>query len=193
MSSDPFVKELLSIAIQLAESLSERIPKSESLQRDCKQTAVNLRTWRKNLPSEMEFLLKPTGDKALYSAILSPLSELLCIMCQLIWTTHEQGKPPSLATISRTNEAEQKIKSASPSIKEFMDNIGVWQKPRKGHAPLAVLFNETSRSDKVFSFTEKAVKGHISACYNGLMELTIRIDSARKRHVGLRLLAGKAT
>ena len=86
MSSTPFVKELLSIAIQLAESLSERIPKSESLQRDCKQTAVNLRTWRKNLPSEMEFLLKPTGDKALYCAILLPLSELLCIMCKSVHT-----------------------------------------------------------------------------------------------------------
>ena len=74
-----------------------------------------------------------------------------------------------------------------------MDDLGVWQKPRKGHTPLAVLFNETSRSDKVFNFTEKAVKGHISACCDGLMELTIKIDRAWKRHVGLRLLAGKAT
>lgn len=95
--------------------------------------------------------------------------------------------------MSRTNEAEQKIKSASPSIKKFMDDLGVWQKPRKGHAPLAVLFNQTSQSDKVFIFAEKAVKGHSSACYDGLMELNKRIDRARKRHVGLRLLAGKAT
>lgn len=86
MSEIPFVKELLSIAIQLAESLSERIPKSESLQRGCKQTAANLRTWRKSLPSEMEFLLKPTGDKALYRAILSPLSDLLCMMCMSVHT-----------------------------------------------------------------------------------------------------------
>lgn len=192
MSSTPSIKPLLSIAIQLAESLSERIPKSGSLQRDCKQTAMNLRTWRTNLPSEMEFLLKPTGDKGLYMAILSPLSEILCILCQLIWTTHELGKPPSLDTVSRTYEAEQKIKSASPSIKKFMDDLGVWQKPKKGHAPLAVLFDQTSRSDKVFTFTEKAVNGHMGACSNGLMELTKRIDRARKRHVGLRLLAGKA-
>lgn len=85
MSSTPFVKELLSLAIQLAESLSERIPKSESLQRNCKQTAADLRTWRNKLPSEMEFLLKPTGDKALYLAILSPLSELLCILCMSLY------------------------------------------------------------------------------------------------------------
>ena len=84
MSSTPFIKELLSIAIQLAESLSARIPKSEALQRSFKQTAANLSTWRKNFPSEMEFLLKPTGDKALYRAILSPLSELLCIMCMSV-------------------------------------------------------------------------------------------------------------
>lgn len=70
--------------------------------------------------------------------------------------------------------------------------IGVWQKPKRGHAPLAVLFDQTSRSDKVFTFTEKAVNGHMGACSNGLMELTKRIDRARKRHVGLRLLAGKA-
>ena len=81
MPSTPFIKELLCIAIQLAESLSERIPKSASLQRDCKQSATNLRARRKNLPPEMEFLLKPTGDKELYRAILSPLSELLCILC----------------------------------------------------------------------------------------------------------------
>ncbi|KAF6230302.1 hypothetical protein HO133_004642 [Letharia lupina] len=172
MSSTPSIKALLSIAVQLAESLSERIPNLGSLQRDCKQTAMNLRTWRTNLPSEMEFLLKPTG--------------------QLIWTTHELGKPPSLDTVSRTYEAEQKIKSASPSIKKFMDDLGVWQKPKKGHAPLAVLFDQTSRSDKVFTFTEKAVNGHMGACSNGLMGLTTRIDRARKRHVGLRLLAGKA-
>ncbi len=84
MSSTPFIKELLSIAIQLAESLSARIPKSESLQRNFKQTATNLSTWRKNLLFEMEFLLKPTGDKALYRAILSPLSEMLCIMCMSV-------------------------------------------------------------------------------------------------------------
>lgn len=123
MSSPPFVKELLSLAIQMAETLSERIPKSESLQRDCKHTAANLRTWRKKLPSEMEFLLKPTGDKTLYRAILSPLSELLCILCQLIWTAHEQGHPPPLETLTRANDAEQKIKSASPSIKKFMDDL----------------------------------------------------------------------
>lgn len=133
------IKELLSIAVHLAESLSERIPKSGSLQRDCKQVATNLRTWRKSLPTTLEFLLEPTGDKGLYRAILSPLSELLCILCmslhslpyshscntgQLIWTTHELGKPPSLATVSRTNEAEHKIISASPSIKKFMDELG---------------------------------------------------------------------
>lgn len=87
MSSTPFVKELLSLAIQLAESLSARIPKSESLQRNCRQTAANIRTWRNNLPPEMEFLLKLTGDKALYRAILSPLSELLCILCMSIHTS----------------------------------------------------------------------------------------------------------
>lgn len=86
MSSPPFVKELLSLAIKLAESMSERIPKSESLQRDCKQIAANLRTWRGNLPSELEFLLKPTGDKTLYRAILSPLSQLLCILCMSFHT-----------------------------------------------------------------------------------------------------------
>ncbi|CAD6570263.1 MAG: hypothetical protein ASARMPREDX12_004995 [Alectoria sarmentosa] len=192
MSSTPFVKELLSLAIELAESLSARIPKSESLQRNCRQTAANLRTWRNNLPPEMEFLLKLTGDKALYRAILSPLSELLCILCQLLWTIYELGKPPSIATISRTNEAEQKIKSASPSIKKFMDGVGVWRKPTKGHTPLAVLFDQTSRRDKAFNSTERAVKGHISACYDGLMELNVKIDRAGKRHVGLNLLAGKA-
>lgn len=108
------------------------------------------------------------------------------------WTTHEQGNAPSVETSSRTHEAEQKIKSASPSIKKFMDDIGVWQKPKKGHAPLAVLFDQTSRGDKAFRFTENAVKGHISACYDGLTELTMRIGRARKRHVGLRVLAGKA-
>ncbi|KAL9134126.1 MAG: hypothetical protein Q9175_004697 [Cornicularia normoerica] len=189
----PVIKELLSIAVHLAESLSERIPKSGSLQRDCKQVATNLRTWRKNLPTTLEFLLEPTGDKGLYRAIVSPLSELLCILCQLIWTTHELGKPPSLATVSRTNEAEHKIISASPSIKKFMDELGVWQKPRKGHAPLAVLFDQSSRSDKVFTSTEKAVDRHINACYSGLEELTTKINRARNRHVGLRLLAGKAT
>lgn len=81
MTSKPFVKEMLSIAIQLAESLSERIPKSGSLQRDCKQGATSLRAWRNNLPSDMEFLLKPTGDKGLYRDMLLPLSELLCILC----------------------------------------------------------------------------------------------------------------
>ena len=81
MTSNPFVKEMLSIAIQLAESLSERIPKSGSLQRDCKLSATSLRAWRNNLPSDMEFLLKPTGDKGLYRDILLPLSELLCILC----------------------------------------------------------------------------------------------------------------
>ena len=91
MSSTPFIKELSSLAIQMAESLSERIPKSNSLQQDCKNTAANLRTWRNSLPSEMEFLLKPTGDKALYRAILSPLSELLCILCTSLHTpSHKQ-------------------------------------------------------------------------------------------------------
>lgn len=73
-----------------------------------------------------------------------------------------------------------------------MDDVGVWQKPKKGHAPLAVLFNQTSRSDKAFKLTENAVRGHISACYEGLTELTMGINRARKRHVGLRVLAGKA-
>ena len=125
MSSPPYIRDLLSIAVNLAGSLSERIPKSSSLQKDCSEIALKLSNWRKNLPTDMEFLLKPTGDKALYKAILSPLSEMLCILCnvapllvlqplifcsgQLIWTAHELGKPPSLATISRTNEAEQKV------------------------------------------------------------------------------------
>lgn len=86
MSSPPFIKDLLSHAIQLAECLSVRIPKSESLQRDCKQTAANLRTWRKQSPPEMEFLLKPTGDKTLYRAVLSPLSQLLCVLCMSLHT-----------------------------------------------------------------------------------------------------------
>ena len=81
MSPTPYIKELLSIAIHLAESLSERIPKSSSLQRNCNQIATNLRKWRQKLPSEMEFLLKPTGEEALYKSILSLLSELLCILC----------------------------------------------------------------------------------------------------------------
>lgn len=68
---------------------------------------------------------------------------------------------------------------------------GVWQKPRKGHAPLGVLFDQTSRSDKRFTSAENAVKGHLSACCKGLIELTMTINRARKRHVGLRLLAGK--
>ena len=76
------IRDLLSIAIHLAESLSERIPKSGSLQRNCQQTATDLRTWRNNLPSDMEFLNKPTGDKGLYRSILSPLSEMLCIFCK---------------------------------------------------------------------------------------------------------------
>ena len=82
-----YIKELLSIAIELAESLNERIPKSESLQHNCKQTATNLRAWRKKIPDEMEFLLKPTGDKTLYRDTLSPLSELLCILCESIHST----------------------------------------------------------------------------------------------------------
>ena len=81
MAPTLYIKELLSIAIHLAESLSARIPRSSSLQRNCKQLATNLRAWRKKLPADMEFLLKPTGDKDLYKAILSPLSELLCILC----------------------------------------------------------------------------------------------------------------
>ena len=81
MTPTPYIKELLSTAIFLAESLSERIPRSSSLQRDCKQLATDLRNSRKKLPADMEFLLKPTGDKDLYKAILSPLSELLCILC----------------------------------------------------------------------------------------------------------------
>lgn len=92
MSSTPYIKELLTLAIQMAESLSERIPKSESLQRDCKHLAANLRTWRNNLPSEMEFLLKPAGDRSLYYAILSPLSELLCILCTLAPTFFSQTR-----------------------------------------------------------------------------------------------------
>ena len=69
---------------------------------------------------------------------------------------------------------------------------GVWQKPKKDHAPLAVLFDRTSRSDKSFLFAEQAVTGHVNACYESLIALTMKIDRARKRHVGLKLLAGKA-
>ena len=83
MSSPPYIRDLLSIADKLAESLSDRIPKSSSLQKDCKDIALKLRNWRKILPTDMEFLLKPTGDKALYRAILSPLSEMLCILCNV--------------------------------------------------------------------------------------------------------------
>ncbi|KAM0796172.1 hypothetical protein BDR22DRAFT_560560 [Usnea florida] len=126
MSSPPYVRDLLSIADKLTKSLSDRISKSSSLQKDCDDIASKLRNWRKNLPTDMEFLLKPTGDKALYRNILSPLSEMLCILCQLIWTAHELGKPPSLETISRTNEAEQKIKDASPAIKKVMDDLGTY-------------------------------------------------------------------
>lgn len=204
MSSTPYLKQLLTLAIQLANSLSERIPRSESLQRDFKRLAAYLGTW-----PEIEFLLRPTGDKTLYSAIRLPLSELLCIQCmsppnlshrltdhscdtgQLLWTAHQQGAPPSFETLERTYEAEQKIKSASPSIKKHMDDLGVWQRPRKGHAPLAVLFNKTSRSDKAFTFVEKAVRDHISVCYEELVELRSKIAKVRKRHVGLRVLAGK--
>lgn len=217
MSPTPYIKELLSISVHLAESLCERIPKSSSLQRDCKQLATNLRTWRKNLPSDMEFLLKPTGDKGLYRAILSPLSEMLCVLCrppsfppkrhfifaqplrseiktgQLTWTAHEKGKAASVETISRTAQAEQKIQSASPAIKKAMDDLDVWRKPKKDHAPLALLFDQTSRSDKRFIFAENAVNEHVGACYSALMELTKKIERARSRHVGLRLLAGKAT
>ncbi len=69
----------------------------------------------------------------------------------------------------------------------------MWQKPRKGYTPLAVLFDKTSSGDKRFIFMEKAIKGHMSACYSTLMDLTKKIDRARNRHVGLRLLAGKAS
>ena len=110
---------------------------------------------------------------------------------QLLWTAYEQGAPPSLETLERTHEAEQKIKSASPSTKKYLDDLGVWQKPRRGHAPLAVLFNKTPRSDKAFTSAEKAVRGHMSACYDALMEMGPKIARARKRHVGLRVLAGK--
>ena len=72
-----------------------------------------------------------------------------------------------------------------------MDDLGVWQKPRKGHAPLAILFNQTSRSDKGLGFTERAMRGYISVAYEGLVELTTKIGRARKRHVGLGVLAGK--
>ena len=88
MSSPTYIRDLLSIADKLAESLSDRIPKSsslqkDSLQKDCKEIASKLRNWRKNLPTDMEFLLKPAGDKALYRIILSPLSEMLCILCNV--------------------------------------------------------------------------------------------------------------
>ena len=76
-----YIKELLSLAIHLAESLTERIPKSELLQQACKLAATRLRAWRRTIPEDMEFLLKPTGDKTLYKNVLSPLSELLCIFC----------------------------------------------------------------------------------------------------------------
>lgn len=46
---------------------------------------------------------------------------------QLLWTSHEQGARHSLATLSRANDAEQKIKSASPSIKKYLDDLGVWR------------------------------------------------------------------
>ena len=72
-----------------------------------------------------------------------------------------------------------------------MDDLGVWQKPRKGHAPLAILFNQTSRSDKGFGFAERAVRGHIGVAYEGLVELSAKIGRARKWHVGFRVLAGK--
>ena len=72
-----------------------------------------------------------------------------------------------------------------------MDDLGVWQKPRKGYAPLGILFNQTSRSDKGFDITERAMRGYIDVAYNGLVELTTRIGRARKRHVGIRVLAGK--
>lgn len=94
MSSTPYIKELLDFAIEMAESLSERIPKSESLQRDCKNLAASLRTWRNNLPSEMDFLLRPTGSKSLYHEILVLLSELLCILCT----------PPSQTLTHRTTK-----------------------------------------------------------------------------------------
>lgn len=90
MSSTPFFKELLCLAIQMAETLSERIPKSGPLQSDCKHTATSLRTWRKKLPSDMEFLLRSTGDKSLYHAILLPLSDLLCILCMSSLRTPSQ-------------------------------------------------------------------------------------------------------
>ena len=83
MSSPPYVRDLLSIADKLTKSLSDRIPKSSSLQKDCDDIASKLRNWRKSLPTDMEFLLKPTGDKALYKTILSPLSEMLCILCNV--------------------------------------------------------------------------------------------------------------
>ena len=81
MSPTPYIHDLLTIAIRLAESLSDRIPRSSSLQRDCKQLVTNLRNCRKRLPVDVESLLRPTGDKDLYKAILSPLSELLCMLC----------------------------------------------------------------------------------------------------------------
>ena len=83
MSSPPYVRDLLSIADKLTKSLSDRIPKSSSLQKDCDDIALKLRNWRKNLPTDMEFLLKPAGDKVLYKTILSPLSEMLCILCNV--------------------------------------------------------------------------------------------------------------
>ena len=81
MAPTPYIKELFSIAIHLAKSLSERIPRSSTLQHECKQLATRLRTWRDKLPPDVEFLRSLTGDRDLYRAILSPLSELLCILC----------------------------------------------------------------------------------------------------------------
>ena len=97
MPPTPYIKELLSIAIHLAEHLTERIPKSESLQHNCKQTATKLRAWRKTIPDDMEFLLKPTGDKTLYGNTLSPLAELLCILCMSVPRSQLTTFLPSLA------------------------------------------------------------------------------------------------
>lgn len=112
---------------------------------------------------------------------------------QLIWTAHSLGHAPSLTTSTRATEAEQKIAAASAPVKKSMDDLGVWQKPRKGHAPLAVLFDHTTKADERFVFAEGAISGHMGACWGGLVELNKRIERARGRHVGLRLLAGKAT
>ena len=113
---------------------------------------------------------------------------------QLIWTAHELGQSPSLATITRTTDAVQKISAACPSVKKFQDSLGVWQKPRKGqHAPLAVLFDPAvSRRDERFVAAESAVNGHVGVCCGGLTEAGKKVERAWRRHLGLRLLAGKA-